>query len=422
MKTDSNLFMKREKFFRKILVLILLSIILNGSCSLFLKQSIKDYEKGNINKSKESLLKYYNINYENDKSQEYFTNSDFFMMIEKLSYIELLNDVYNNFYIDKKYNILPLYDTSNYALIKNILTLAIKFNELIILEDVKHKTIDEISKMNIIYNMTTTLISYKESEIKSLEIIITLNKYYKSQNKDIDEFKKIEDLIIETKYSFESKKDILGRQYSDNYKEIKKLNNEIIILKSSLENYYIYVKEDCSEYDCKKGKVACDECNGNGKCNNCSNGYQKCNICYGNVNIQCERCNGTGVEYTERIVTDEKTGEKRKIVNKILCLKCNGNKIIKCNNCSKGWIVCKNCNGSKKCISCSGYGYFICSKCEGEGTVTVQRLNEEGKKIDNEIHSLNYEKSLLEDENKNIDNAIERYKELINSFKTIISI
>ena len=91
--------------------------------------------------------------------------------------------------------------------------------------------------------------------------------------------------------------------------------------------------------DCKRGKVACDLCDGAGG--------TECGYCDGTGRRECDDCLGSGRVEGQR-------GTKN-------CPNCRGKGEATCGFCSRGKVKCDYCEGSgkKDCLSCEGRGKAI---------------------------------------------------------------
>ena len=116
-------------------------------------------------------------------------------------------------------------------------------------------------------------------------------------------------------------------------------------------------------YELEDTDGACNEC---GECD--GTGYQECDVCDGNEEMDCPDCDGSGYES---------------------CYRCEGSGTIECRKCSgNGKQVCDNCEGEGEveldgemveCPECDGEGLEECPDCDGEGLEECPDCDGRGK-------------------------------------------
>lgn len=89
----------------------------------------------------------------------------------------------------------------------------------------------------------------------------------------------------------------------------------------------------------------CSHCGGSGMCDHCVSG--ECESCFGEGEIWCESCLGSGSCPS----CDGMGGEKHYVVGG-----------------DNRWITCSRCGGSGQCKRCDGIGSTTCSYCHGTGS------------------------------------------------------
>jgi uncharacterized tellurite resistance protein B-like protein len=139
-------------------------------------------------------------------------------------------------------------------------------------------------------------------------------------------------------------------------------DKEVTCDDSECKGRHVYTCPNCSG----KGEVGCDLCKEVGKidCDKCGGKSRvKCGGLLGSILLSSRSrgCNGSG-----KISVKSSSGKTRKIV----CPSCRGKGDIRCEDCSKGKVVCSKCDGRKK---------LTCGKCEGVKTITCSHCNTEGK-------------------------------------------
>lgn len=116
-----------------------------------------------------------------------------------------------------------------------------------------------------------------------------------------------------------------------------------------------------------KAAAVCANCAGEGKL--------RCTNCHGvkEVRYPCAKCNGKG-KYLPPGLVQTPQGFRGRGPTYMTCLQCKGTgveKIIKCEKCKDGYLVCKQCDGKEKqapelsdiCTTAE------CPECEGRGSV-----------------------------------------------------
>lgn len=205
--------------------------------------------------------------------------------------------------------------------------------------------------------------------------------------------------------------------------KITEIGNSKGILEGTINNHQCNPKEDCPEcegdgkcVECSgSGNVNCHVCNGSGHCRNCDGqgkemctecgGNGRCRHCGGSGKIFCDKCHGEGT-----VSNPYDAGPSR-----VKCSKCGGAGYKPCPTCSSttqklgrfalgtsakacgsgkcqvcdgtGRVTCKTCRGTGKCTSCNGTGKETCSHCHGDkncpncsgtGKVTCRRCEGSG--------------------------------------------
>ena len=162
------------------------------------------------------------------------------------------------------------------------------------------------------------------------------------------------------------------------------------------------VEETCPDCD-GTGEVTCSTCEGKGliECETCNGtGYleEDCTICEGTG--KCINCSGTGTVTTTTI--DEESGEETQ--NEETCPECNGTGL------------CASCEGLGKarCSTCdadgtnTNPGYISCDTCSGTGKVTCEKCNGTGKiEVEETENSDSTDESNEETTTDNVEENIE---------------
>lgn len=112
-------------------------------------------------------------------------------------------------------------------------------------------------------------------------------------------------------------------------------------------------------------EVNCDRCSAVGfeNCKTCEgHGILVCDYCNEAKKLLCKKCDGKGALEIDVQLYDEK-GKTEKVVKKVQCGECFGNR----------QLVCENCANTKKmtCYTCKGSSGKACKECNGSGKLYI---------------------------------------------------
>lgn len=98
--------------------------------------------------------------------------------------------------------------------------------------------------------------------------------------------------------------------------------------------------------------------------------YEICTKCRGTGELICSKCSGTG--HIDHVCSGPFV-EKCKSCEGYGAIS-NGTEIVKCPKCNGRGTSCYDCEklgkgNGENCYTCEGYGYSICSTCNGKGEV-----------------------------------------------------